>query len=418
MSGYIGVLLARALLLFLRMGARRRRQIHVLIPASAGSLGDQAVLCGLAEISKRLGYGNLVQVMMPEWRSLPCPLAHASINLSERIDTLGQILDFAWKLRNCSQFMILGTDVIDGTYSGSHVKSLVDIANLAARLDLAPHICAFSFSSAPHPQAVESLSTLDARVRCSCRDALSAARFEAAVGRPAQLVTDPAFLMIPRLETGAAGAEATSAWLRERRVAGDALVAVNVNALATARLPAAPEAYASELSAVLEGAPVSLLLLPHDDRGEASDFPPLQALEGLLGARFPGRVWLAQPPLDAWDVKYLAGECDLVVSGRLHLAIAALSQGVPAIGFEYNDKFRGIFSQLGVEELLLAQSDLLAAGRLSTLMLRAVSAAERLRETLRSTRSDIEAGSASLARCVETASAARRFGFGARGLRS
>jgi colanic acid/amylovoran biosynthesis protein len=407
LSRLIGEILARALMMVVRMGARRRRRIHVLMPASAGSLGDQAVLCGIAEISQSLGYERPVQVMLANWRSLSCPLAQDRINLPDRIERVSEVLDFAWKFKNCSQFMILGTDVIDGTYSSASVANLVDIVNLAARLGLAPHICAFNFSASPHPRAVERLSTLDARVRCTCRDAISLARFEAAVGRPAYLVTDPAFLMLPRL--AAAGAGAASAWLGERRTAGDALIAVNANGLATANVSAALEAYASELSAVLERAPVSLLLLPHDDRGDHSDLPPLRALEVLLAARFPGRICLAQPPLDAWDVKYLAGECDLVVSGRLHLAIAALSQGVPAIGFEYHDKFRGIFAQLGVEELLLAQSDLLIAGRLSALILRAVSTAERLRETLRSTRSYVDAGSASLAHCVEIAPVDRRF---------
>jgi polysaccharide pyruvyl transferase WcaK-like protein len=41
-------------------------------------------------------------------------------------------------------------------------------------------------------------------------------------------------------------------------------------------------------------------------------------------------------------MKAISGVCDLVLSGRMHLAIASLGQGVPVICLTYQDKFEGL----------------------------------------------------------------------------
>lgn len=56
---------------------------------------------------------------------------------------------------------------------------------------------------------------------------------------------------------------------------------------------------------------------------------------------------------------------DLLVTGRMHAAVAALSQGVPCIGLDYVDKFAGQFDWWNarvdaVPRDLLKRTDILA----------------------------------------------------------
>jgi polysaccharide pyruvyl transferase WcaK-like protein len=100
-----------------------------------------------------------------------------------------------------------------------------------------------------------------------------------------------------------------------------------------------------------------ILLLPHmiklDDWNVEND---LHASRHLLGRLDPGlrpRVHLAAGSYDQHQVKALIGHCEFFVGSRMHACIAALSQGIPAIGIAYSRKFKGLFETVGVPEAAL-----------------------------------------------------------------
>ena len=75
--------------------------------------------------------------------------------------------------------------------------------------------------------------------------------------------------------------------------------------------------------------------------------------------------------LSASEIKAVAGLVDGVVTGRMHLAIAALGQGTPVAAITYQDKFQGLFAHFGVSEsLLLSPEQLLAGDNLEKFLLR------------------------------------------------
>jgi polysaccharide pyruvyl transferase WcaK-like protein len=112
----------------------------------------------------------------------------------------------------------------------------------------------------------------------------------------------------------------------------------------------------------IETADADVLLLPHVCAGAESDVLAAQALERRLAPRFPGRVRLAGAGLDAAEVKHLVGGCDFLVGARMHACIAALSQGIPAVGLAYSDKFAGVFESAGVPDLVADQRRLTEDG--------------------------------------------------------
>jgi polysaccharide pyruvyl transferase WcaK-like protein len=60
------------------------------------------------------------------------------------------------------------------------------------------------------------------------------------------------------------------------------------------------------------------------------------------------RVIVIHNEYDQNQMKYLIGLCDFFIGARMHATIAALSQGIPAVGMAYSKKFSGVFETAGV----------------------------------------------------------------------
>ena len=105
----------------------------------------------------------------------------------------------------------------------------------------------------------------------------------------------------------------------------------------------------------IEEAGADVLLVPHVCAGAESDVIAAEAIERALAGRFPGRVRRVPAGLGADETKGLIGRCDFLVGARMHACIGALSQGVPAVGLAYSDKFAGVFDSVSVPELVADQ---------------------------------------------------------------
>jgi polysaccharide pyruvyl transferase WcaK-like protein len=70
-----------------------------------------------------------------------------------------------------------------------------------------------------------------------------------------------------------------------------------------------------------------------------------------LGERYNGKLQMISEEYDQHEMKYLIGQCDFFIGSRMHACIAALSQGVPAVGLAYSRKFLGVLRSIGVENL-------------------------------------------------------------------
>jgi len=356
-----GVLLVRVL----RRLIPFKKYLYVFPPASAGSLGDEALLAGLYSLLKKSGSSMaLRQATYPSWTPLHCPgldKVTIRISVSDTQSTLG----FIRKILSCEHFMVLGADVMDGRYSHDLVENIVTFCNLSVKMGVPATLLGFSFSDKPNEKAVAALKKLDPRVTCFCRDVKALERFQKNTGHSAELVADLAFHMTPTLE--AVSARECSKWITTQRDGGKFILGFNINRLVTeeAGIDAA-KLYAAELSTLMKkNEHIFCVFLPHDLRAEQSDYDFLVELKGHLSDEIQNRIYLPRPPFNAWDVKALAGLTDLVVAGRMHLTIGALAQGVPAIGVTYQGKFEGLFGYFDAVDLLFHPSGLLQPGALT-----------------------------------------------------
>jgi polysaccharide pyruvyl transferase WcaK-like protein len=121
------------------------------------------------------------------------------------------------------------------------------------------------------------------------------------------------------------------------------------------------EAYAEVLIRWLRGdAKRALVLLPHDLRpAPVGDVAPLEEVNKRLRAFGESRVHLLKEPFDAWDVKAIASRLDLAISGRMHLAIAAMGACVPTICVVYQGKFEGLMRLFELQGLTLSPEQFL-----------------------------------------------------------
>ena len=251
---------------------------------------------------------------------------------------------------------LLGADVLDGFYSDDAVRLRLRLVDLAAQAGANTVVLGFSFNATPSSRAVEMLSALPRSVRLLARDGRSHERLSRTTGREVERVADAAFLLCS--EPGSARAIELHAWAGAVRERGGRVLGVNLSAVAmeAARLSpaAAIEIAARALQRVVAQRPqTALVLIPHDVRGTDSDVRLLtelfERLEPFVGEQ--DRLLLASP-LSARFVKDACACFDLVWTGRMHLAIAALGQGVPTIAHEYQGKFGGLFHDLGLTSML------------------------------------------------------------------
>ena len=65
------------------------------------------------------------------------------------------------------------------------------------------------------------------------------------------------------------------------------------------------------------------------------DYPIIKQLQKVLDQRGVSRVYSLDGVYDAWQTKAIIGQFDMFVSGRVHAAVASLSQSVPTVIIDY-----------------------------------------------------------------------------------
>ncbi|MEZ4389352.1 MAG: polysaccharide pyruvyl transferase family protein [Candidatus Krumholzibacteriia bacterium] len=358
-----------------RLAGRPRPHPRALVfpAAGVGSLGDEAMLMAAGRILRRHGVEQLTVLSYGPGAPWP-PVGDFDdvISLGERYgaDFWGTCDDVLAACATATHLLIQGADVMDGYYSPYECFRRCVYARIAAAAGLRTTIGGFSYNASPHPRSVRTLAAVPAAVRLVARDPVSWRRLVGLIGRPVHAGADMAFLLGGAV--GSATVERHVRWVESQRAEGRLVLGVNANYLVA---PGHREgdvgrdlidAYAAGLAPLLDAAaPVSLLLLPHDYRamaGRYSDGELLAAVADRLPASLAGCVRPVRERLDAAEAKALAGKVDAVISGRMHLAIAALGQGIPAAGVTYQGKFEGLYEHFGLTGQSLAPTDLLAGG--------------------------------------------------------
>lgn len=98
-----------------------------------------------------------------------------------------------------------------------------------------------------------------------------------------------------------------------------------------------------------------VMLTPHvftDEKSESDLIASCEVYKGLP-AEIRSDVFVLEGEFDQHEIKAIIGMCDFFLGSRMHACIAALSQCVPAVGLAYSRKFKGVFSSIGMDEMVV-----------------------------------------------------------------
>ncbi|MEJ5946854.1 polysaccharide pyruvyl transferase family protein [Pseudokineococcus basanitobsidens] len=319
---------------------------HVLLcPPGAGNTGDQAMVDAFVHATSgpvALVVHDVRDVEVPAGaadrvRVVPLPglVYGGGARHLRAVARAGRLVAGA---RSVS---VVGADLMDGGSGHRPALHLALLATAAARRGVPTRVLGFSWSADPHPACRRALVRTGRRgVRLMARDPRSAARLREAGVPGVEEVADTVFSTADDLDPSLA-----DELLGPR---GDRpLVVVNASGLVGTRVPQLPD-----LRAVVEhlrrrGALV--VLLPHVQRPGGDDVVEVRRLAAAL-AGDDGVLHVDRLVRPA-QVRGLVDRADAVLTGRMHLAVMALSRGVPALCLATQGKVEGLMDLVGTPEL-------------------------------------------------------------------
>lgn len=335
----------------------------LIIPSDPWSLigakGDEAMMSASVQYLKKFTQVDTVGVLVatPAAAAAARTLGFDPLNiwdspLTEAVSLLSQ-----WGPR---YVVVLGADVMDGYYGPETATKMLALADLAVRNGARGTVLGFSFNEKPNALMRRAFESLSPALALNVRDAISLGRFTQFCGAHATLVADSAFLLPPASET--ATVTETGKWAAARRAEGHRIFAFNIHPMLVKDANAAQvrelvEAAVDALETAMKKSDSAFLLLSHDYRERIGDDTCLYPIFHALRERWGQRVAYPTERMSAGELKAIAGLTDGVITGRMHLAIAAFGMGVPVAALTYQDKFQGLYRHFDFPEKYLLPPD-------------------------------------------------------------
>lgn len=262
----------------------------------------------------------------------------------------------------------MGADVLDGSYNVAFSGRQLMLLDLLARGGADSYITGFSVSQDFHPRIARLFDALDASIRINLRDPVSFGRFQRASAASSHLVADVAFLLEPRHSPLT---ESITGWIADQRQAGRVVLGLNCHPLLLEledrhEIDRFINAFVAAIADFAGQRELALLMIDHDNRGSSSDAICLRPVYDRLIERIgAGHILYPHDRLAADEIKAVVGDLDGVVSGRMHLMIAAMGAGTPVFGIDYKDKMEGLLNhfRLPTDSLCTAADFLRDDGR-------------------------------------------------------
>lgn len=379
----------RADIVCLRDVARPPHRV-VIIPGDQaklfGSRGEDAMIMASASVILQTNPTAEITVLVTnaEAEALGKQRGFQTASIWSRHDFVDIVARFFGEAGPDAIFVV-GADLIDGHYGEIWSAKLLIAADIAARMGIPVSMLGFSFNGRPSVLIVEILNELHRDVILNVRDQISLERLRHFTTAGGSIVADSAFML--RAETDSF-VEATARWVGQRRGVGRRVVAFNIHPMlfpqaSRQQIDALTAKSIDALFEVSQLRSVAWLLLPHDYRDKLADSICLKPIMKRLAPRLGDDIRYFEGEHTASVLKGVAGTLDGIVTGRMHLAIAGLGQGVPAAGLTYQDKFEGLFCHFEISgEFLLSSSAVLEGSNLRDLLLRFYDKIPLLRESV------------------------------------
>jgi len=315
---------------------------HVLIaPPGRGNIGDQALVEAFVE-----SVDGTVSVVARSHEDFVVPdhlagrmtvVALPALVYGTAVGRARDLRRLAGVLATARSFSVIGADVMDGAYVERASVSRSLLARRAAEQGFDSRVVGFSWNAAPSAGARAALVDASAAgVALYLRDPRSAERARS----DGLAVRDSADIVFAAASRDDA---APGRWVPA--LGGtEPLALVNGSGLVGADVAAY-----GETVAMIRGRGYRVAIVPHVSRHGADDLPLCRAIADEF-AHDEG-VALIPRLLSPREIRGLGARADIVVTGRMHLAVMSLMAGTPAVTVATQGKVEGLMSLFGVSEL-------------------------------------------------------------------
>lgn len=329
---------------------RRQGRYHVLFAApGGGNIGDQAmadVFCEQVVGDVRVLLVKPDAVIVPQYgEGSRRGVVIEGLMSRNPLTFVAAFARLARLLRGASSLSVTGADIMDGGYNSFASLFRWRLALAAQRGGLQTRILGFSWNGrASRPVSHAAARAARAGVRLYVRDPLSRARMAKASIGPTYEASDTVFALgqqdrdtdVYRL-------------LSQAREGGERIALVNASALVSKRVDQ-PREYQVVLNALRDSGYLPVLL-PHVHRGPGGD---MKAVQDVVAATPDAPWYVVEELLRPAQIRALLSLTDVVVTGRMHLGIMALSMGKPAFIISTQGKVEGLGELFECPEIAVA----------------------------------------------------------------
>jgi polysaccharide pyruvyl transferase WcaK-like protein len=263
-----------------------------------------------------------------------------------------------YKRQKYTHVVALGADVMDGYYRIFHPVCTVIAADIAAKMGKKVIVLGGSFNSQPRRELKRFFQKMDPRVSFNLRDPVSFNRFNQFCSINSNLVADVAFSLTPQEPPKEA-----ENWLIQQKKKGKKIIGLNLHPMLIKNINQAQlndliSNFLQSLDKSLVGRDMfSFILIPHDYRSDDGDSRCLKPVFDYLRQSSSVESFYLIGKHKPSSLKALSGMLDGLISGRMHLAIAALGMGVPVMSLTYQDKFDGLYQHFDLPNALMLSAD-------------------------------------------------------------
>lgn len=329
--------------------ARSARPYTLLLaPPTGENIGDQAMFDSAVHNTR----GNIVAVTMSTTYRLPVGedeertrvlVFRGHIHRPPFI-RFSVVRRFGGLVKGAQALIAPGADTVDGGHTHGSLARL-SLLRLGALEGIPTILQGFSWKADAPATVRKAITDLARRgVQVSPRDPVSNRRLEASGVTPTTQVADLAFCYPKREELPADLAQRVVQMRTEDRP----IVLLNTSGLINRRHDLMAD-YGAVVNALHERG-ARIIFTPHVDRSWDDDFAMARKVHGAFGA--PDGYVIDQL-LSPAQVRSLANSANLVVTGRMHLAILSLSQSMPVICLATHGKVEGLFEFFDLPDLVV-----------------------------------------------------------------
>lgn len=320
---------------------------HVLLAATGGgNIGDQAMFESFLQ-----NVDGRVVVVVSDKSSLVVPEVDAS--RVEIVEIPGLVTGLPLvrlrgtrkllaQLKSAKSYSVIGADIMDGVYSPEQSIARLSTVNCALLLGVNARILGFSWSPSARPSAKEAMRRLNGRAAIFARDPRSQQRLKNDGVTDAAIAADIVFS-----HSSEAPMSELSGWVQKRKNEGQKIAVLNISGLISSKIKLDDDY--RKICDHLTKLGYSIIMLPHVVRDGDDDLSAIH--EYLLNASVAEGPYIVNELLTPSQVKSLVGTVDCVITGRMHLAVLALSAKVPTITLGTQGKVEGLYAMFDLEDL-------------------------------------------------------------------